>query len=167
MQFRSAALCAFLFLIQPLQGAPHKECQPCTSSSSENTPTHPLRQSEHTRRVSLCFLRFDSHATRARTLQPAALVFVPHGLVLVRVSLSDSFSPKKSTPWTLFFKQGPVIYNLTKNHKPTGGKGMSTQQLCRSLDLVALLGWAELLTDRYRDHVENSPSSICRGTTTT
>ena len=33
----------------------------------------------------LFFLRFDSHATHARTLQPAALVFVSHGFVLVRV----------------------------------------------------------------------------------
>ena len=43
-----------------------------------------LRQSAHTRHASL-FLRFDSHATHACTLQPAASVFVPYGFVLVRV----------------------------------------------------------------------------------
>ena len=49
-------------------------------TSSENTPMYPLKQSEHTRHASL-FSRFDSHATHACTLQPAALVFVSYGFV--------------------------------------------------------------------------------------
>ena len=49
---------------------------------SENTPMYPLKQSEHTRHASF-LLRFDSHATHACTLQPAALVFVSYGFVLV------------------------------------------------------------------------------------
>jgi hypothetical protein len=38
--------------------------------------------------------------------------------------------------------------------KPWDVKGMFTQQLCRSLGLAALLGWARLLIDRYRELVE-------------
>ena len=45
---------------------------------------YPLKQSEHTRHAS-SFSRFDSHATHACPLQPAALVFVSYGFVLVRV----------------------------------------------------------------------------------
>ena len=54
--------------------------------SSENTPMYPLKQSEHTRHASR-FLRFDSHATHASTLQPAAMVFVSYGFALPTSSL--------------------------------------------------------------------------------
>jgi len=61
-------------------------------ASSEHMPIYPLKQSEHKRRVYF-FLRFDSHATHAYTLQPAAPVFVSYGFVLVRVRVrvSDIF----------------------------------------------------------------------------
>jgi hypothetical protein len=38
--------------------------------------------------------------------------------------------------------------------KPSEAKGMFTQRLYCSLGLVAHLGWASLLVDRYRDLVE-------------
>ena len=53
-------------------------------TSSENTPMYKHKQSEHTRHASLFYV-FDSHTTHACTLQPAALVFVSYGFVLVRV----------------------------------------------------------------------------------
>jgi hypothetical protein len=58
----------------------------------KSQPAHILREHAHvpalaerTHKARISFLRFDLHATHACTLQPAALVFVSHGFVLVRV----------------------------------------------------------------------------------
>ena len=62
--------------------APHKKSQP-PRILREHAHVPALAERTHKARIS--FLRFDLHATHACTLQPAPLVFVSHGFVLVRV----------------------------------------------------------------------------------
>ena len=104
-----AALYTFSIFFNPRGGAPHKESQPLDILREH---AHVHAQAERTHKARISFLRFDSHATHACTLQPAALVFVSYGFVLV--ASSSSSIAHLASPFIMYLRQifGALIIGL-------------------------------------------------------
>ena len=97
----------------PHASAFHSRTRPCPPTlQAHSAPTH----------ASCSLSRFDSRATHARTLLPAALASVPYGFVLVRVRVPDfvlNQAQRKQSKAALCYSASLFfIFPCSRKHSP-------------------------------------------------